>query len=285
MRTPGLVGIVVVAHCVVVGSIVLIQGCGTPPRVVPPPAADAPMPGDFEPMPAPTPKPLPSRAPEAKSWPGDTTIYVVKKGDALSVIARRYGVSMGEIMAMNAIKNPDSIRLGQKLVLPGKIDLGAPVKPDRPATKPAAPASAASVSGDAYVVKAGDTLSELASAHGTTVDSIRQANALRGDKIMVGQKLKIPGGNVADAPAPKAQPEVNLEMAPMSTLPEPVAIQAPPPVSADSTNFRTHDVAEGEDLYSVSLMWDVSIDELKRVNGLTDTTLAPGQVLQIPMAE
>ena len=42
---------------------------------------------------------------------------------------------------------------------------------------------------------------------------------------------------------------------------------------------------EGEDLYSVSLMWDVTVDELQRLNRLAGTELNAGQVLKIPMAE
>jgi len=62
------------------------------------------------------------------------------------------------------------------------------------------------------------------------------------------------------------------------------AVEAPAPATGTET-MRTHIVEEGEDLFHVSLMWDVSVDDLKRVNGLTDTKLTPGQQLKIPMPE
>lgn len=60
---------------------------------------------------------------------------------------------------------------------------------------PAAPASPQKKTTPAYryyTVKQGDTLSEIAEKHHTTVTRIKQANGLRSDRIDVGQKLKIP---------------------------------------------------------------------------------------------
>jgi LysM repeat protein len=44
--------------------------------------------------------------------------YTVHRGDILKDIAARYGVSMASIMAINDIPNPDSLRIGQVLVIP-----------------------------------------------------------------------------------------------------------------------------------------------------------------------
>jgi peptidoglycan endopeptidase LytE len=53
-----------------------------------------------------------------------------------------------------------------------------------------------------YVVKSGDTLSRIASAHGTTVTDLKAANGLRTDRIKVGDKLKLPAAKSAPAAAP-----------------------------------------------------------------------------------
>ncbi|HWH71470.1 MAG TPA: LysM peptidoglycan-binding domain-containing protein [Candidatus Sulfotelmatobacter sp.] len=53
---------------------------------------------------------------------------------------------------------------------------------------PAKPAAAETI----YVVKAGDSLSRIAKAHGTTVAALKAANGLKSDQIVVGKKLKIP---------------------------------------------------------------------------------------------
>ena len=44
-----------------------------------------------------------------------TTRYVVKSGDNLTAIAKRFNTSVGNIVAWNGIKNPDLIYVGQVL--------------------------------------------------------------------------------------------------------------------------------------------------------------------------
>jgi LysM repeat protein len=53
-----------------------------------------------------------------------------------------------------------------------------------------------------YVVKSGDVLYNIARSHGTSVRALRSANNLKNDRIVVGQKLKIPSKSVTPASAP-----------------------------------------------------------------------------------
>lgn len=46
--------------------------------------------------------------------------------------------------------------------------------------------------GTIYIVVSGDTLSHIAKKHGTTITALKSANQLASDRIVVGQKLKIP---------------------------------------------------------------------------------------------
>ena len=75
MKTPWVVGIVVAVHCVAVGLVMLLQGCGTtvgpvsaPPEPEMPPSTSRPV--------TPAPRKLPAQP--AKSWPALTTTYVVR---------------------------------------------------------------------------------------------------------------------------------------------------------------------------------------------------------------
>ena len=63
--------------------------------------------------------------------------------------------------------------------------------------------------------KSGDNLLKIAKANGTTVKALRSANALKTDRITVGQKLKLP----AKASAPVAE-----------------TFSSPPPPAVTSTN-------------------------------------------------
>lgn len=66
----------------------------------------------------------------------DQGSYTVKPGDTLAKIAAATGVSAQAIIQANGIKNPDLVRSGQVLVIPG----GQPAGAAKPAAQPAAPA-------------------------------------------------------------------------------------------------------------------------------------------------
>ncbi len=76
MRTPLLVGVVVLVHCVAVGSVVLIQGCGTLPQE---PLADPKMPPQVS-----SPNLAPMLPEDPAFAPVASSTYVIRKGDSLS---------------------------------------------------------------------------------------------------------------------------------------------------------------------------------------------------------
>ena len=268
MRTPLLVGIVVTAHCVAVGAVFLIQGCGTPTGTAPVAVDEPVVPvyDDAAPVALPT-----TTEPDTRSWPARTTTYRVKPGDTISAIAGRFGVSVADIVSLNSLANPNRIRVGQKLVLPGDVDVSrsAPVR--------AAPVSVPP-GGTAYVVKSGDCLSVIASRFGTTTRALKKANNLSSDVIRVGQSLVIPGQSGRTAPPTDAPPAVDVDNAPVPPLSG--AEDAPPP------SHDVHIVEAGEDIYSVAMSEAVSVAELKRLNGLSgDEVLKPGDRLLLPVRE
>ena len=114
-----------------------------------------------------------SSGPEVASSAGQTTketVHVVRRGETLHRIAKKYGASVKVLTAANNLRRPDLIHAGQRLVIPadGKDVL--------------------------YRVRQGDTLSQLARTFRTSAARIREANGLRGNLIVVGQTLRIPAG-------------------------------------------------------------------------------------------
>jgi LysM repeat protein len=98
-----------------------------------------------------------------------TGTYTVKRGDTLSAIARKKGVSVAAIASANGISNPDRILAGQVLSLPG---------------------GGGGASGGTVVVKAGDTLTKIANRTGVPVDTLIAANGLRSPyRIYAGGQL------------------------------------------------------------------------------------------------
>ncbi len=109
----------------------------------------------------------------ASARAGSTSIpdtHVVRRGESLERIARKYGTSIQALVVENRLERPDLIRIGQRLrVVPGGGEV-------------------------LYRVRRGDTLSKLARTFKTTVAGIRRANGLRGSLIVAGQTLRIPSG-------------------------------------------------------------------------------------------
>ncbi|MGB4096044.1 MAG: LysM peptidoglycan-binding domain-containing protein [Bacteroidales bacterium] len=101
-------------------------------------------------------------------------IHVVKRGETLSGIASKYGVSVNNIKNWNNLSS-DKISIGQKLII-----------------NPTKQTSSKTETQQIHVVKSGETLSGIANKYNTTVDAIKKANNLKSNKIYVGQKLKIP---------------------------------------------------------------------------------------------
>ena len=106
MKTPWIVTIVVLAHLVAVGGVILLQGCGTLTTPTQPPTATMP-PSARPAAPAPTEPPAPK--PAVTQWPVDVTTHVVARGESLSVIAHKYGLNVKELAAINGIDNPNKI--------------------------------------------------------------------------------------------------------------------------------------------------------------------------------
>jgi LysM repeat protein len=111
----------------------------------------------------------------------------VRRGDSMSAIAQRHGVSLQDLIAANPqVRDPNQIRVGQELRLPGNAAVNEEAR--------AAP------SGRTYTVRSGDTMNAIAARHGVGVADlmavnprIRSANSIRS-----GQLINLPQGASAD---------------------------------------------------------------------------------------
>ncbi|MCE0487215.1 LysM peptidoglycan-binding domain-containing protein [Ornithinimicrobium sp. EGI L100131] len=122
----------------------------------------------------------PRQEPAASRSSSSSGNYTVRSGDTVYKLAQRFGTTVSSIVSANQLANGGRlIYVGDRLSIPG--------------AGPASSSSSSSSSGS-YTVKAGDTVSALASRYGTTVSAIAQASNLSNpDFIVVGQKLSIPG--------------------------------------------------------------------------------------------
>ena len=233
-------------------------------------------------------KPLPPPEPEY-------TVYIVQRGDYLAKISKKYNVTINSIKRLNNLKD-DNIRIGQKLKLPGKLDVGEQKVPEGAFAKPQAQKSAkhyAAYTGATkeYVVKSGDTLGAIAYGNGINIRQLKELNGLTSDSLKIGQKLKIPAEKVVAVKKvePKAaEPEVK---APVEAPVEPVAAPVEPtveapvaaPVEGTSAPTPTYTVQEGEDLTDISIRFGVTAAAVRELNNLGENDkLVAGQILKLP---
>ena len=119
--------------------------------------------------------------------PGDDGYYTVVRGDTLSLVARNHGMTTEDLMRLNGIANANMVWVGQKL----RVSARAAAIPQQPA-EAASRALPPGVADGIYLVQAGDTLSEIAAAQGTTVQQLLVDNGLpNGRFIYAGQRLRV----------------------------------------------------------------------------------------------
>lgn len=169
------------------------------------------------PAPEPTAEVVPAvpTAPKTESTNVETeelTTYIVKKGDYLGKIARKYKMSVKQLMAINNLKN-HNIRIGQKL----NVSKNA-TSTTATATAEAKPEVKLAEGEVLHVVKSGETLGAIALKYGTSVKAIMEKNSIKdARKLRIGQKLTIVSR--------KAVKQETAKPAPVE--PKPVVVEKP----------------------------------------------------------
>jgi membrane-bound lytic murein transglycosylase D len=130
--------------------------------------------------------------------------HVVKRGETITTIAKKRGVSRTELASANNLSVRSRLAAGAQLIIPTKPTTLLAARTERPAPAVAASrpltgsatipdATRASLSTQYYRVKRGDTLSSIARLFNTTVDKIKSWNRLRTNAIAAGTRLVIRG--------------------------------------------------------------------------------------------
>lgn len=225
--------------------------------------------------------------------------YYVRRGDTLSAIARRYGARQSSLVAMNAsLRKSGIIYVGQKLRIPGKR-YSAPA-PNR---------SSFGVFGGKYTVRAGDTLSSIAYAHGTTVALLTSRNKLSPYQLLhIGQTLIVPpttdsqrrfyrvkSGDTLSQIALNHNVSVSTLMS-LNDLSSTSALQVGQVLqiasstsqnrssgkSSSSGQSWSYVVRSGDSLSTIASHYGVSVSYLARYNALSGAVIRVGQTLQVP---
>ena len=122
-----------------------------------------------------------------------------------------------------------------------------------------------------YTLKWGDTLSGVAKKFDVPVQALTAANGIKdANKVREGQTLTIPDHAAAQVAAAK----------PIAAVAAPAGTDAPVPAGG-----RTHKVARGETLGSIAKKYGIKVDELRKLNAITnDRRVREDRDLQLPVS-
>ena len=218
--------------------------------------------------------------------------YTVKQGDTLSQIAENHKVSLSELINVNNLSNPNLIRPGQVIKIPGQ-DGGSEIL---------------------YVVARGDTLNRIAARYKASVRRIVSANKISNPNIIrIGQEILVPAGSVGGGSSngissrtgqyhvvgrgetvegiasrysgvsaediTRANGIINGRIYAGSAL----YLSGPGYVGSGSGGSTKYTVQSGDRLGDIAAKYDVSVSKLASQNNISNPNLIRvGQVLLIP---
>ncbi|MCI9084397.1 MAG: LysM peptidoglycan-binding domain-containing protein [Bacilli bacterium] len=215
--------------------------------------------------------------------------YTVKAGDSLWSIANKYGITVNELKSLNALTS-NNLQVGQILTVPGA---GTPSQP--------------TPGGNTYTVKNGDSLWSIAQKYNTTVNTLKSLNGLTSNDLQIGQILKLPG-DIGETPvesntytvkagdslwsiANKYGITVNelkrLNNLTSDNLTIGQALRVPSSETGTTPGgtpnpSNTYTVKSGDSLWKIANQYNVTVNAIKTLNGLTSDSLTVGQQLLIP---
>lgn len=172
--------------------------------------------------------------------------YKVKKGDNLSEISEKFGVSVNQIKKWNNISS-NNIAAGKTLKIYNSTS--SPSYGDNTTKN--------SSNVNYYKIKSGDSIGSIAEKYGVKVSEIRNWNNISGNKILAGSTLKIySDANVNDIPNETTNKNVK-------------------------TNQQSYIVKSGDSLYSIAAKNNTTVAKLKSINNLTSNNIKSGQKLRL----
>lgn len=121
-------------------------------------------------------------APEGVVTASHSSAHVVRPGENLTVIARRYGVSVWDLKKANNLSNRSILRVGVRLVIPNKRGGNSSARKPK-----------------VHIVRRGENLTTIAKKYEVGLDQIKRKNNIRrGNLLYVGTKILIPTASAID---------------------------------------------------------------------------------------
>lgn len=177
-------------------------------------------------------------------------IYKVKKGDTLSEIALRYGITTRDLRRWNKLPN-NRIKYGDALRVYPRIN----TVDDNSATYSD---KSQDDSDTFHVVQSGETLSHISEKYSVPVSELKEENDLKNNKIFVGQKISIPSDEGDDNSSSNQVASAR-----------------------NGSSEIVHLVKKGEALYTIAKDYHVKVSDIKEWNNLKTNKIKIGQKIRI----
>ena len=207
--------------------------------------------------------------------------HTIRRGETVSTIASKYGVSQYAILEANNMSQKTQIIAGKDLIVPVPLDRYT----DSPPTDRRQYAT-----NNVYEIQSGDNLWDIARSFGTTVDAIRRINYLeRGSRIYVGQKLRIPTPSASRRKGDQSQPSISATRPAIATIDRPSGrAQETQGASSDATRVEgqtgrdKYTVRAGDTIWDIARLFNTTTASIRQINGLGRSgRIYPGQTLVI----
>ncbi|MEK5389644.1 LysM peptidoglycan-binding domain-containing protein [Margalitia sp. FSL K6-0131] len=194
--------------------------------------------------------------------------YKVKAGDTLSGIASKNKVKLSDLLAWNKLKATSIIYPGDVIKL-SKGDVKVSASSVTPVKTVSTPKPSTAVK--TYKVKAGDTLSGIASKNKVKLSDLLAWNKLKATSVIYpGQVIQLSKGTSTTSTTKKPTSPTKTETS-----------KTPPSASKPEGNYT---VKSGDTLSALSLQFNITITDLKKLNGLTSDNIFVGQKLNVGSA-
>ncbi|HNX85383.1 MAG TPA: LysM peptidoglycan-binding domain-containing protein [Bacteroidales bacterium] len=221
----------------------------------------------------------------------EADLYTVKSGESLTSIAKKFHMTVAEIKALNGLRK-NYVKPKQKILVYTKPPRELPKSSttaststgagttmasndttrQSPTSTNASPSEEVNSASSAqnteapksiHVVRSGESLGSIANKYHCTVQQLKSWNDLSGDKITVGQKLKV-NGAIARSEKPKTTSSGKT-------------------TTSSSQKYIYYTIQSGDNLWDIADKFDVTVAQLKKSNDIKNTSrLKPGQKIKIP---
>ena len=205
-------------------------------------------------------------------------VYIVRRGDTLYSIARKFNTTVNELINLNNLTNTN-LSVGQLIKLPQKEE---------------------QTEYDIYTIEDGDSLYSIANKYNINVNDLIDFNALPTTILTPGETIRIPKGLVSNKeniyivkPGDTLYRIANLYKIPITdlinanslnsnilTIGQELIIPIKPVTEKDYVVYK---VEPNDTLYSIARRFNTKVDTIKSYNNLTSNLLNVGQIIQIPI--